>query len=80
MDCKQEILDAIEIMIEKAMKNATKIQIGNCEAVNGDKCTMTINGMQFNNITFYGSSPIVNRQYRVFIPENNFNMAFIIVP
>lgn len=80
MDSRDEILGAIEVMINKAMEEVTKIQNGTVIAVNGKLCAMTINGRQFNSIQYYGNVPIINKQYRVFIPSGNMNIAFIIVP
>lgn len=78
MDSRQEILDAIQILIDEAMNNVTQIQNGTCTGVALKTCTMLINGRELDNIQFYGNTPIINKQYRVFIPNGNMNMAFII--
>ena len=78
MDSRQEILDAIQILIDGAMNNVTQIQNGTCTGVALKTCTMLINGRELDNIQFYGNAPIINKQYRVFVPNGNMNIAFII--
>lgn len=80
MDVKEEILGAIELIVEQNMKNLTRIQNGTVIAINGKYCSMIVNGKQFDNVAFYGKEPIVNMQYRVFIPDGNMNLSFIMVP
>lgn len=77
IDTKKEILDSIEIIVNKAMEDSTKIQNGNVLGVTGNTCTIEINGKTFTNIPYYGNEPVVNKQYRVFIPDGNMSRAFI---
>lgn len=77
MDSRNEILDSIEIIVNKAMEGTTKIQNGNVVGVSGNVCTIEINGRTFTDIPFYGNIPVINKQYRVFIPEGNMSRAFI---
>lgn len=78
---QQEIIDAIEILIKKAMENITRIVSGTVRSVNVDKstCEMTIDGKTYDSIVYYGSQPMVNRVYRVFIPDGNMSRAFVMV-
>ena len=78
MDVANEILDAIEIIVDKKIKEqTTQIYPGICKSVNGNSCVMSINGKD-NTVQFYGSAPNVGAIYRVFVPYGNMSMAFII--
>lgn len=78
MDVANEILDAIEIIVDKKIReNTAQIYFGVCKGVSGDSCVMSINGKN-NTIHFYGSAPIVGLTYRVFVPNGNMSMAFAI--
>lgn len=78
MDATNEILDAIEIIVEqKIRENTTQIYPGICKSVSGGYCVMSINGKD-NTVQFYGSTPTVGSIYRVFVPNGNMSMAFII--
>lgn len=81
MTPQQEIIDAIQILIDKAMERSTRISNGNVTAVDTSKttCTVALDGKTYDNIVYYGGSPTVNKQYRVFIPEGNMSRAFIMV-
>lgn len=80
MDIVNEILDAIEIIVDKKIRdNTAQIYSGICQNVNGGTCTMTINGKN-NIVQFYGSQPIVGAVYRVFVPNGNMSNGFVIVP
>ena len=79
MDSRQEILDAIEVMIDPIKKKMTQIQNGTVESVGElNKCNIMVNGRLLQNVQYYGDAPNVNRQYRVFIPNGNESIAFII--
>ena len=78
MDVANEILDAIEIIVDKQTKEqTTQIYPGICKSVSGNSCVMSINGRD-NTVQFYGSTPTVGTIYRVFVPNGNMSMAFII--
>lgn len=78
MDVANEILDAIEIIVDKQTKEQmTQIFPGICKSVSGNSCVMSINGRD-NTVQFYGSTPTVGTIYRVFVPNGNMSMAFII--
>ena len=78
MDVANEILDAIEIIVDKKIReNTTQIYPGVCKSVSGNSCVMSINGKD-NTIQFYGSIPTVGAIYRVFVPDGNMSMAFTI--
>lgn len=80
MSIASDILDAIEIIVDKKIKeNTTQIYSGICVSVSGNTCHMTINGKD-NVVQFYGSTPVVGSVYRVFVPNGNMSMGFIIVP
>ena len=73
------MLDAIEVLVNQAIKdNSTQIYSGVCKfVVDTSSCVMTVNGRD-NNVKFYGASPNVGSTYRVFVPNGNMSMAFII--
>lgn len=78
MDVANELLDAIEIIVDKKIReNTAKIYPGICKSVSGNSCVMSINGKD-NTIQFYGSIPTVGAIYRVFVPSGNMSMAFAI--
>ena len=78
MDVANELLDAIEIIVDKKIReNTAQIYLGVCKSVSGNSCVMSINGKD-NTIQFYGSIPTVGAIYRVFVPDGNMSMAFII--
>ena len=89
MSFANDILDAIEIMVKQVIEdNATKIYTGVCKTtgvnncvltINGNTCVMSVNGKN-NTVQFYGSTPAVGSIYRVFVPNGNMSMAFIICP
>ena len=80
MDVANELLDAIEIIVDKKIREQTiQIYLGICKSVNGNSCVMSINGKD-NTVQFYGSTPAVGSIYRVFVPNGNMSMAFIICP
>lgn len=78
MDARNEILDAIEVMISRAMEKTTKIYNATCTGViDNNTGVVIVNGVQ-TKITYYGNPPLVNHQYRVFVPEGNMSNAFMI--
>ena len=78
MDVVNEILDAIEIIVDKKVRDTSaQIYPGVCKSVSGNTCVMSINGKN-NTVQFYGSTPTVGTIYRVFVPNGNMSMAFII--
>lgn len=78
MDARNEILDAVEIMISRAMEKTTKIYSATCVSVVGNnRCVVVVNGVH-TKIMYYGNPPLVNHQYRVFVPEGNMSNAFMI--
>ena len=80
MDVANELLDAIEIIVDKKIReNTAQIYPGICKSINGNTCVMSINGTN-NTVQFYGSTPAVGSISRVSVPDGNMSMAFIICP
>lgn len=80
MDIANEILDAIEIIVDKKIRdNAAQIYYGVCKSIKTNTCTMSINGRE-NIIQYYGGTPQIGAVYRVFVPNGNMSAGFIIVP
>ena len=78
MDARNEILDAIQILIDRALENTTKIYNATCKGlVSGNVALMRVNGVD-TRVVFYGDAPDANKQYRVFVPEGNMSNAFMI--
>lgn len=78
MDARNEILDAIQILIGRALESTTKIYNATCRGlVSNNVATMRVNGVD-TRVVFYGDAPEVNKQYRVFVPEGNMSNAFMI--
>lgn len=77
MRAQNELLDAIQILIDKAMKDrATKITGGKVKSTSGGLATVTINGYDYS-IPYGGTAPTVGSTVRVFIPNGNMSDAFI---
>lgn len=78
MDARNEILDAIQILIGRALESTTKIYNATCKGlVSGNVALMRVNGVD-TRVVFYGDAPETNKQYRVFVPEGNMSNAFMI--
>lgn len=78
MDARNEILDAIQILIGRALESTTKIYNATCKGlVSGNVALMRVNGVD-TRVVFYGDAPEANKQYRVFVPEGNMSNAFMI--
>ena len=75
-----DIIEAINIIVEKKMNNVAKIDKAICIGnISGNKCAIQYNGVT-NTVTFYGNAPIANTIYPLFIPGGNMSVAFIINP
>lgn len=78
MDARNEILDAIQILIGRALESTTKIYNATCKGlVSNNVALMRVNGVD-TRVVFYGDAPEANKQYRVFVPEGNMSNAFMI--
>ena len=67
MDVEKALLNTINILIESAVSTTTKIYIGVLQSISGDRATMLING-RTNTVQVYGTTGIVGKTYRVFVP------------
>jgi len=78
VDARNEILDAIQILIGRALESTTKIYNSTCKGVVASNVAlMVVNGVEAK-VVFYGDAPTANKQYRVFVPEGNMSNAFMI--
>lgn len=78
MNVNNEILDAIEIMVGRAMKNSAAIYTCRVVSINADKtCVVAANGGEYT-VCYYGNAPTVNAGYPLFVPYSNMSKAFII--
>lgn len=79
MDAQKELLDAVQILIDKSSGLSTKILYVFVSAVNATnkECTVLLSGNSYV-VPFYGSVPILGRKYPLFVPEGNMSISFII--
>lgn len=77
MRAQNELLDAIQILIDKSMADrSTRITGGAVKSASGGLATVTINGYDYS-IPYSGDAPKVGSTVRVFIPNGNMSDAFI---
>lgn len=77
MRAQNELLDAIQILIDKSMADrSTRITGGAVKSASGGLATVTINGYDYP-IPYSGDAPKVGSTVRVFIPNGNMSDAFI---
>ena len=77
---QKEILDAIDIIVDKKMKQySTQILFGVVKSVGNDNsCVVSVNTIGYN-IRYYGDmAPTVNKKYPVFVPSAGMSKAFIL--
>ena len=81
MNIEEQFLEAIDIIVEKKIKNKSAlIYTGVVNSIlSNNKCNMSINGENYN-ILYYGNVPLINKMYKVFVPQDNMSLGFIIVP
>lgn len=80
MGIADDILDAIEIIVDKKIRdNTAQIYSGICQSVKTNTCVMSINGKN-NTVQYYGATPVAGSIYRVFVPNGNMSNGFVIVP
>lgn len=77
MRAQNELLDAIQILIDKSIADrSTRITGGAVKSASGGLATVTINGYDYL-IPYSGTAPKVGSTVRVFIPNGNMSDAFI---
>lgn len=77
MRAQNELLDAIQVLIDKSLKDkATKVTGGKVKSASGGRAIITINGYDYP-IPYSGNAPKVGSTVRVFIPNGNMSDAFI---
>lgn len=79
MSANDEILDSIEILIQKHLSKSTAIYTGMVvdDAAN-NLCNVKVNGEIYKNVRYYGSTPLANYIAPVFVPFGNMSNAFIL--
>lgn len=73
----KELMEAIDILITKKMKNTTQVYFGIIKSIDNEHCIIEIKGNNYN-LKYYGNTPLLNKKYPVIIPQGNFSQAFII--
>lgn len=77
MRAQNELLDAIQVLIDKSLKDkATKVTGGKVKSASGGRAIITINGYDYP-IPYSGDAPKIGSTVRVFIPNGNMSDAFI---
>lgn len=77
---QKEILDAIKIIVDAAIKKSTpNILFGIVSKVNDDNtCIVDINTIGYT-LKYYGdSAPTINKKYPVFVPAAGMSKAFVL--
>lgn len=77
MQQQNELLDAIEIIVNKALENKnTRVTGGVVKSATGGVATVTVAGIDYE-FSYTGTAPTVGSTCRVFIPNGNMSDAFI---
>lgn len=77
MQQQNELLDAIEIIVNKALENKnTRVTGGQVKSASGGLATVTIAGVDYQ-FPYSGTAPTIGSTCRVFIPNGNMSDAFI---
>ena len=78
MNAQKELLDAIEIVVDRKLTNVAQIYTGLCSAIKGNGVVDMIVNNKTVQAQYYGITPTVNQFYKVFVPSGNMSNAFII--
>ena len=73
----KELMEAIDILVTKKIKNTTQVYFGIIKSIDNNNCVIEIKGNNYN-LKYYGNVPVVNKKYPVIVPQGNFSQAFII--
>lgn len=74
---EQELIEAVSLMIEKAMGGSSSMYTGVIKSISGKKAVVTING-QDQTVAVVSPSALLGAITRVFVPNGNMSNAFII--
>ena len=79
MTLEKDVLDAINLLIDKKLEKTTKIYYCRVIAVSpaGKTCNVQL-GSANVSVKYYGEDPNPGRAYRVFVPKGNTSDAFIL--
>lgn len=73
----QEIMEAIDILLSKRLKEVTTVSYGMVKQVVNNTCVITIKGIDYT-LPFYGNTPTVNKKYPVVLPQGSLSQGFVI--
>lgn len=73
----KELMEAIDILITKKIKNTTQVYFGIIKSIDNNNCIIEIKGNNYS-LKYYGNAPVVNKKCPVIVPQGNFSQAFII--
>lgn len=77
MQQQNELLDAIEVIVNKAVNDkTTRVTGGKVKSASGGTAVVTIAGVEYS-FPYSGTAPTVGSTCRVFIPNGNMSDAFI---
>ena len=77
MDIKKEIMESIDILLQKRLSRVTQSYFVTVISIDNNKCTVKLNGNEYT-VPFYGNTPIENKRYPMIIPQGNLSQAYII--
>lgn len=73
----KELMEAIDILVSRKIKDTTQVYFGIIKSIDNNNCVIEIKGNNYN-LKYYGNVPMVNKKYPVIVPQGNFSQAFII--
>lgn len=77
MDIKREIMESIDILLNKRLSKITQSYYVTVISVDNNKCTIKLNGNEYI-VSFYGNTPEENKKYPIIVPQGNLSQAYII--
>ena len=77
MNFFDEILGAIDILISKKIENSSFFDFCTVIEINGNKCKVIYNGNSYI-LPYYGTMPVINNKYPIFLPNGDLSQGFII--
>lgn len=76
-ELKKGIIGYVKMMVDEASYD--KIVTGVINSVNGNKCTVTINQIEYTNIPKLSNVTVTtNDVVKIMIPQNNYSNMFIL--
>lgn len=78
IDSFQELVESMDIIAENKFKTASQIYYCLVKSTtSGSKCVIDFNNKEYI-VPYFAGTPIPNKTYALFLPQNNMNQAFVI--